>query len=73
MYSAMIYVIACADNVKEPGNTHPRLKRLIRAILWPATLTSWFQTQNIRLHRVLNILWTLLIGGWLLSLMADKF
>lgn len=72
MYAAMIYIIACADDVKEPGDSHPKLNRFIRAIIWPVTLTSWFRTQNCRLHRVLNILWTLLIGGWLLSLIADK-
>jgi hypothetical protein len=72
MYAAMIYIIACADDIKEPGDTHPWLHRVLRAVTWPLTVTSWFRTQNGRLHRLLNILWTVLIAGWLLSLLADK-
>lgn len=72
MYAAMLYIVACADDVKEPGDTHPWLHRVLRAVVWPLTVTSWFRTQNGRLHRLLNILWTVLISGWLLSLMADK-
>lgn len=72
MYATILYVVACADNVKEPGDSHPWLHRIIRAITWPITITSWFSTQNIRLYRLLNILWAVLIGGWFLSLVADK-
>lgn len=72
MYLVMVYIVACADNIKDPGDTHPVLHRIVRAVTWPVTLTSWFSTQNIRLHRLLNILWTILIGGWFLSLMADR-
>jgi hypothetical protein len=72
MYAAIIYVVACADDVKEPGDSHPWLHRIVRAVVWPLTITSWFRSQNIRLHRLLNILWAILIGGWFLSLMADK-
>lgn len=72
IYLAMVYVVACADDVKEPGDSHPKLNRIIRAAGWPLTLTSWFRTQNIRIHRTLNILWTLLIGSWFLSLIWDR-
>lgn len=72
MYALMVYIVACADAVQEPGNMHLVSSRVIRAVAWPVTLTSWFVTQNIRLHRLLNILWAVLIGGWFLSLVADK-
>lgn len=72
MYLFMVYVVGCADDVSDLGDIHTVRQRIVRAILWPQTLTNWFRTQNIRLHRTLNILWTLLIAGWLLSLMSDK-
>ncbi len=72
MYGAVLYIVACADDVKEPGDTHPFFHRILRALFWPITITSWFRTQNGRLHRLLNILWIVLIGGWFLSLLSDK-
>lgn len=70
MYLAMVYIVACADDVGD--KTHSLRQRVFRAAVWPLTLTSWFRSQNIRLHRLLNILWAILITGWLLSLMADR-
>lgn len=68
----VMYVIACADDVDDPDDTHTRPERIARVILWPRTITEWFRTGNQRLHRLLTILWTILISGWLLSLMADR-
>jgi hypothetical protein len=72
MYIALLYIVACADDVTDHGDTHSTRERIVRAILWPKTVTSWFRTQNIRLHRMLNILWCVLIAGWFFSLMADR-
>lgn len=69
MYAAMAYITACADDADK---THSPLQRVARVVAWPLTITSWFRSQNQRLHRLLNILWTVLIAGWLLSLIADK-
>lgn len=69
MNAVMVYVVACADGV---DGKHSFWDRIGRALLWPVTVTSWFVTQNIRLHRLLNILWTILIAGWFLSLLADR-
>lgn len=69
---AIVYVVACADNTNKHNDSHTIKQRIIRSIFWPVTVTSWFYSQNVRLSRLLNILWTLLIGGWLLSLIADK-
>ena len=70
MYAAMLYIVACADDLDDKA--HSKAQRLYRAAVWPLTITSWFRTQNVRLHRLLNILWAILIMGWLLSLMADR-
>jgi hypothetical protein len=70
MYLAMVYIVACADHTGE--DEHTVEQRIVRAAFWPVTLTSWFSSQNGRLHRLLNILWCVLIAGWFLSLMADR-
>lgn len=68
----VMYVIFCADDVDDKNDHHSLVERIFRTILWPLTLTEWFRTSNQRLHRLLTILWTILIAGWLLSLVADK-
>lgn len=70
MYLALTYIVACADSVED--DSHSLRHRLYRALLWPWTVTNWFKSQNQRLHRLLNILWVLLVSGWLISLMADR-
>lgn len=70
IYLAILYIVACADDCGD--NCHTTNQRIARAIFWPLTVTSWFRTQNIRLHRLLNILWTVLIAGWFISLLADR-
>lgn len=72
MYLSIIYIIFCADDIGEPLDSHTGFQRIGRAIAWPVTLTSWFRSQSIRLHRLLTILWCILILGWLLSLLADR-
>lgn len=66
----IMYIVACADDVGDA--THRAHQRVLRVVLWPLTVTSWFRTQNIRLHRMLNILWTVLIAGWFVSLLIDR-
>lgn len=70
MYAMMLFIIACADDTGD--ESHTIIQRVLRALFWPLTLTSFFRSQNIRLHRLLNILWCVLIAGWFLSLMADR-
>lgn len=70
IYIALFYVVACADSVE--GDQHSPIHRFYRALFWPWTVTNWFTSQNCRLHRLLNILWVLLVSGWLISLMADR-
>lgn len=70
MYVLMLYVVACADSVDDL--CHSTKNRVLRGLFWPITLTNWFITGNMRLHRLLNILWCMLISGWLLSLLADR-
>lgn len=72
MNLVIMYLVFCADDVDDCGDTHSSWERMARVFLWPITITEWFRSQNQRLHRLLNILWTVLIAGWLLSLMADR-
>lgn len=71
MYVVMALIVACADDLDDGSHTTPQ--RLIRVLFFPLTVLSWFRTGNIRLHRLLTILWTVLISGWLMSLIADRF
>ena len=72
MYAVLIYLVSCADDSEDHDNNHTREQKIIRAFFWPITLNSWFRSQNGRLHRLLNILWTVLIAGWFLSLLWDR-
>lgn len=72
MYLAICYIVACADDVEDCIDRHSWKQRIFRSIFWPITVTNWFRNQNQRLHRMLNILWCVLITGWLLSLLADR-
>lgn len=72
-YLLLIYVTFCADDVQDWDDVKPLSKRVPRAILWPITVTNWFRIQNSRLFRFLHIIWVMLITGWLLSLIQDKF
>lgn len=65
----MMYIVACSDI---NGDTHTPGQRVARALFWPITLTSWFINQPAKLHRLLNILWILLISGWFVSLIWDR-
>lgn len=72
LYFVAVYIIACADAVHDSFNPQTRKQQFIRAILWPITITTWFRKQPPQLFRMLNILWALLIFGWLLSLITDR-
>jgi hypothetical protein len=72
MNFVIMYVIFCADDVNEHDDWHTIGHRVLRAIVWPVTVTQWFRRQNIRVHRLLTILWILLVAGWFFSLMADR-
>jgi len=70
VYIAMAYITFCANDVEyEPQSI---AQQLTRSLLWPWTLTVWFRSQSARLHRLLNILWCVLIAGWLMTLMLDR-
>lgn len=73
MYFVLLFIVACADSDCDYGDNHSFTQKIIRAVFWPITITSWFKSQNGRMHRLLNILWCMLIGGWLLSLISDRF
>jgi hypothetical protein len=64
----VMYIVACADGI----DSHTKGQRIVRALCWPVTLTNWFRFQPHQLHRLLNILWTVLIAGWFFSLLVDR-
>ena len=68
----MAFIVGCADSVAE--ETHRRISdRVLRAVLWPATLWTWFTHRNLpKLGRFAANVWLLVTGGWLLSLEADR-
>lgn len=70
MYSLMAYLISCADN--DGDDSHSQIQRILRAIVWPATLHSFLISQNAKLYRLLTSLWIMLTAGWVLSLLADR-
>lgn len=71
MYTVMALIVFCADDLDD--GSHTIIQRVFRTLFFPLTIFSWFRTGNIRLHRLLTILWTMLISGWLMSLIADRF
>lgn len=71
IYMAFWYIVYCAEDVPD-FQDHTKTQKIIRATLWPITVTQWFRLQSQKLHRMLNILWCVLISGWLISLMMDR-
>src|SRR3954453_8544319 len=65
------FIVACADAV---GDDHHTVReRVVRAVLWPATLWVWFTHRNLpKLARFGAIVWLMLTAGWLLSLESDR-
>ena len=68
----LAFVVFCADSV---GEERRRLgTRIVRALLWMVTLTTWFTHRNVlKLGRFAAAVWFLLTTGWLLSLAYDRF
>jgi hypothetical protein len=65
------FVVFCADSIGDDPR-RSLVQRVIRAILWPVTLTRWFTNRNLaKLARFGAIIWLLLTSGWLLSLEHD--
>lgn len=70
IYAIFAFLVSCADDTGD--EQHSASQRIARAIFWPVTLRSWFISQNGRLHRLLTIMWIVLIGGWFASLLSDR-
>lgn len=68
VYAVLAFLVHCADARGEHGPE----QKLVRALFWPLTLTSWFRTQAQQLHFLLTILWTMLIAGWFITLILDR-
>ena len=65
------FIVACSDAVGD--DEHTGRERVVRAVLWPATLWVWFTHRNLpKLARFGAIVWLLLTTGWLLSLESDR-
>src|SRR5436305_5382485 len=65
------FIVACSDAVGD--DQHTVRERVLRAVLWPATLWVWFTHRNLpKLARFGAIVWLLLTAGWLLSLESDR-
>jgi len=67
----LAFVVFCADSVSDeergPG------ERLVRAVLWMVTLTTWFTHRNVvKLGRFGAVVWFLVTTGWLLTLLYDR-
>jgi len=70
--ATLAFIVACADSVAEDTPRSVR-ERVLRAVLWPATLWVWFTRRNLpKLARFGAIVWLLLTAGWLLSLESDR-
>jgi hypothetical protein len=68
----LAFIVACADGVGEE-RPRPPLQRVVRALLWPATIWVWFTHRSMpKLARFGAIVWLLLTGGWLLALQYDQ-
>ena len=66
------FIVFCADSVGEDPR-RPVVQRLVRAVLWPITLTRWFTHRNLtKLARFGAVVWFLVTTGWLLSLERDR-
>ena len=68
---SLAFVVFCADSVGEERRPLP--ERILRAVLWPVTLTRWLTHRNtLKLGRFGAAVWFLLTTGWLLSLAYDR-
>ena len=67
----LAFIVFCADSVGE--EERPPIERLVRAVLWMVTLTTWFTHRNVvKLGRFGAVVWFLVTVGWLLTLQYDR-
>ena len=67
----LAFIVGCADAAVDDTPRTP-LQRVLRAVLWPATLVVWFTHRTVpKLARLGAIVWLLLTAGWLLALESD--
>jgi hypothetical protein len=65
------FIVFCADSVGEEERRP--LERLVRAVLWMVTLTTWFTHRNAtKLGRFAAVVWFFVTTGWLLTLEYDR-
>ena len=70
-YVTLAFLVFCADSVDDEPRRPAEL--LIRAALWPVTLTRWFTHRNVpKLGRFGAVVWFLVTAGWLLTLEYDR-
>ena len=68
----LAFIVACADGVGEDNARTPR-ERVLRALLWPATVWVWFTYRTLpKLARFGAIVWLMTTAGWLVALEADR-
>ncbi len=68
----LAFVVFCADSVGEEEDRSAG-ERLVRAVLWMVTLTTWFTHRNVvKLGRFGAVVWFLVTTGWLLTLIYDR-
>ncbi len=67
----LAFIVFCADSVSD--EKRPPAERLLRAVLWMVTLTTWFTHRNVvKLGRFGAVVWFLVTTGWLLTLEYDR-
>ncbi len=67
----LAFVVFCADAVGD--DDRPPVERVVRAVLWMVTLTTWFTHRNVvKLGRFGAVVWFLVTTGWLLTLQYDR-
>jgi len=67
----MAFIVFCADSVSD--EKRPPAERILRAVLWMVTLTTWFTHRNVvKLGRFGAVVWFLVTTGWLLTLEYDR-
>jgi hypothetical protein len=72
----LAFIVFCADSIADQAgdeSLRPMRQRILRSILWPITLGTWFTHRNLRkLARFGAIVWLAVTSGWLLSLEQDR-
>ena len=73
--ATLAFIVHCADEAGEDDD-HPRrssVTQVARSVFWMITLTRWFTYRSLKkLGRFATIVWLLVTGGWLLTLIHDR-